>query len=1261
MKQTKVDVIIPAYNYGHFLDECLESVTSQVFEDFQVTLIDNASNDDTQQRAEVWAQKDSRIHYVRNEKNLGFHGSVEKALAMTNADLVVILPVDDAWGPLFLQSTVTALMENPEAVMAYTDWKIVTDDLDANYQRVHIPHTQSGLVNDRDLLVMHNWVPLSFGVFRRKEFEQAGAINPLLSSLGDYELWLRMAAIGPFYYCHDVQGFLREHDKNWSKELGEKGQTSFEYIYVGDSIFAGRDRWPLHTRYLAKARQIQYLSGEKLTKVASRMCDSSDPIFSFELHECKAEFLCAAAEAALRNTEIGLKGSVGRYGSFSESIKLLDTVLKSDPEFSLAKELRDEFKSAELNTIYKTWIGLHSLQEIDGEIFAERMMTSWKAQPVFHCVLFLMSGEDTLLADTLDSIAGQMYQQWKITVIAEKPAPDTLWDEMDQLQWVEFKDDQNPYELLNQLVESNSADWVSFIEPGAQFEPQAFLNFGDYINLHDEWDLIYSDEDIIDERGERLEPKFKPDFNLDLLRSSHYIGNACFIKKSALKKVEGFSAYPQAEVQDVVFKIVEQFGESHIGHISEALYHAPASSQRVLDEEILKQVVQHHLDRSAIVAVATSGYLPNTVRVNYLYEEEPLVSIVIPNKDKYEFLERCLSSLFDKTDYAGFEVIVVDNNSSDTDVLSLYETYQSDTDKNIKVVEYSQPFNFSAMCNLGMQESQSEYVVFLNNDTEIVQAAWLKRLMIHAQREDVGAVGPRLVYPETGVLQHAGTVLGMGGIAGHPYAKHFTLTESDVMGRTQCDQNYSALTGSCMLVKRSVFDAAGGMDENEFPVFYGDVDLCLKMQSKGKRMVWTPYSTVVHFEGASQKNSSYQSLAKDEALLKSAFEGMVKKWLPQLVSDPAFNINLSLATADVQPDIYLPRNWDVNFYDRVRVLGLPLAGGSGDYRVIQPFEALSFAGLQQCEHYRYGGEGRKKIHMIEIARMQPDTIVFQAAIDNMQKDLAKDLDTNLPGIFKICSMDDLLTEVPEKSSVYKSQKRHFRDVRSRMREVLSYCDRLVVSTQPLADAYADMINDIKVVPNRLPRELWTHLKSHRGTSDKPRVGWVGAGQHYGDLEIIFDVIKQTAKEVDWVFMGMCPDEIKPFVKEFHDFVSIDIYPESMAKLNLDLAVAPLEIHNFNQAKSNLRLLEYGVMGWPVVCTDIYPYQTNNAPVTRVLNNTESWLEAIHSHLNDPDASTVAGKQLRKWVLQNYILEDHLDDWQESFSREGLIQPLAKVS
>lgn len=196
-----------------------------------------------------------------------------------------------------------------------------------------------------------------------------------------------------------------------------------------------------------------------------------------------------------------------------------------------------------------------------------------------------------------------------------------------------------------------------------------------------------------------------------------------------------------------------------------------------------------------------------------------------------------------------------------------------------------------------------------------------------------------------------------------------------------------------------------------------------------------------------------------------------------------------------------------------------------------------------------------------------------------------------------------------------------------------------------------MIDDIQVVPNRLPRQPWAELKSRRNQGDKPRVGWAGAQQHHGDLAIITDVVKATSEEVDWIFMGMCPDELQSYIKEFHPFVSIDQYPQKLASLNLDLAVAPLEIHPFNEAKSNLRLLEYGILGWPVICTDIYPYQTLNPPVTRIDNDSGSWLAAIRQKLADKQALADEGQALRNWVMEHYILEDHLQQWAEALLSE----------
>ena len=249
---------------------------------------------------------------------------------------------------------------------------------------------------------------------------------------------------------------------------------------------------------------------------------------------------------------------------------------------------------------------------------------------------------------------------------------------------------------------------------------------------------------------------------------------------------------------------------------------------------------------------------------------------------------------------------------------------------------------------------------------------------------------------------------------------------------------------------------------------------------------------------------------------------------------------------------------------------------------------------------------------------------------------------------RILTIDDLLTELPRKHPSYKQG---YKDGRQRLRKNLSQLHRAVVSTRPLADLCAEMIDDVRIMPNCLEWSLWGDVAPLRLPRKKPRVGWAGAQQHLGDLELIYPVVEALADEVDWIFMGMCPDALKPFVHESHDFErDFTAYPKALARLDLDLAIAPLEIHAFNEAKSNLRLLEYGAMGWPVICTDILPYRTDNPPVSRLPNDAAKWIEAIRERVADRDALAREGDALREWVKRHYLLENRLDEWLSAFLR-----------
>lgn len=988
---------------------------------------------------------------------------------------------------------------------------------------------------------------------------------------------------------------------------------------------------------------IQKQSGLPLLSIAQSMLDKKGDIFSSS--KDRELFLISVCKAAFDSITQRCINTINHEDQ-AEIKDLLSILL--DPkriidQKPLALQLREEIHTWQKNKYFQHWINNHALMEIDAQLHAERML-QWTSKPTFHLFMFMFEGEQHLLADTIDSLGQQFYQNWKLTVIADTPSPDVMFEELDILQWLMLPTQVTPYDFLNTIISSSSAEWVAFISAGACFEPQMWLQFGDYINLYSQKAAFYCDDDLINDAGDRSQPRFKPDFNLDLLRSQDYIGTI-ICKRTLFEAVNGFDKVPGHENLSLAFKVYEQVGAEGIGHIADVLMHLPETVLALHSTQMSLHAVQLHLNRQKSSAIVEQGLINNTLRVNYKWPTSPKVSIIIPTKDKLEFLRPCVDAALTKNNYPNFEIIIVNNLSEDPDTFEYFQQLTELSESNIRVVDYPHPFNYAAISNLAAEKANGEYLLFLNNDTEALHPEWLERMMSHAQRPEVGIVGAKLVYPETGLIQHAGLILGMDHIADHLFLG-LDIKESGYMGRAQCDQNLSAVTGACLLIRKSVYEQVGGMDEENFAVSYNDVDLCLKVRHAGLLVNWTPYAVLVHHESMTQTSEFKKGADQSKKVERFQKErkNMLKKWLQEIANDPAFNRNLSLAHRECLIESAIPTNWDINFSDRTKILGLPLNGGSGEYRIIQPFNGLSHSGMAQCEYYRFKKDKSRPLMISEFARIAPNTVIFHAAINDIQLQQLEQLKEFLPNIFRIYTIDDLLTNVPEKSSAFKAVKRHFSDAKPRLRRALSASDRLIVSTQPLADLCADMIDDIKVIPNRLPRDPWLSLSSLRMQGNKPRVGWAGAQQHQGDLAIMNDVVKATANEVDWIFMGMCPEEIKPYVHEYHDFVPIDEYPAKLASLNLDLAIAPLEIHPFNIAKSNLRLLEYGVLGWPVICTDIYPYQTNNPPVIRVSNDVEAWVAAIRQILADKAALADAGSALKSWVLEHYILEDHLDEW-----------------
>lgn len=926
----------------------------------------------------------------------------------------------------------------------------------------------------------------------------------------------------------------------------------------------------------------------------------------------------------------------------------------SDEEFEDLKALQIMFLARPLKAgesaeegpqdFYQLWQLGHSYLKRDALWVAERL-EAMGDQPRFHLAVIVPDGGTERLANNIRSLAHQFYPDWRLTIISAEPAHSEVAD-TPALSWMQSAPEAW-LETANQALIEAPADWVGIFEAGDKLAPHALFAFADLIERHPGYGVLYSDEDQVDDKDVHGAPFFKTDFNPEMLRAAPYVvGGLMLLKHDLFRELGGFRAEMEGvEAYDLLLRAWDRLGDNGIGHVADILYHRHRDGGHCRrDGEAVavchRQALMEHLARRGLDADLEEGLLPGTLHVRYRVAGIPKVSILIPTRNQVEMLRRCLTSLIDTTAHANYEILVLDNGSDEADAKEYLGQLRALNSPDLRVLDMPGPFNFSAMNNRAAREARGEYLLLLNNDTAVLDKGWLTEMLGLAQQANVGAVGAKLYYPD-GRIQHAGVILGMNDTpADHPFIDH--PAESDgYFGRAKLPQDFSAVSAACMLIKRALYMELGGLDEDRFQVSYNDVDFCLRLRRQGYRVVFTPHAWLLHEGSISQRGTVEAKAHADKAArFREEQDRFYDAWRREVAFDPAYNRNLSTHGRDFLIEISPALAWDPDWRPRPRVLAHPADRfGCGEYRVIAPMRALNDAGRIM------GWETGNYLSVPEIFRLEPDTILLQRQVDPHQLELIERYIRH-SNAFRVYEIDDLITNIPIKSI----RKKHFveqKDLHKRFRKGLSMCDRFIVSTDYLAEQYKGYNDDIVVVPNYIERGRWGELSPSRRHGAKPRVGWAGSVTHDGDLAVIFDVVKATAKEVEWVFLGMCPDVIRPHVAEYHKGVNLEDYPAKLASLDLDLAVAPLEDVPFNHGKSHLRLLEYGVLGYPVVCTDITPYR-GDYPVTRVPNRFKDWVEAIRSHVADRDELERQGDALRTHIQAHWMLEDHLDIWERAW-------------
>jgi len=937
-----------------------------------------------------------------------------------------------------------------------------------------------------------------------------------------------------------------------------------------------------------------------------------------------------------------------------EDLKALQIML-------LAKPLPAGAEAGLEQNFYQLWQLGHSYLKRDALWIAERMealAAKPAAKPRFHLAIIVPEGGEDRLANNIKSLGHQFYQDWRLSIVSADAAHPAMADAA-AITWIEAAP-ENHLAAANRALLEVPAEWVGMWEAGDKLAPHALFSYADKAARHPEVRVFYSDEDRVDTKDAHSSPFFKTDFNVEMLRAAPFVvGGLLLCRRDLFAELNGFDTDMEGvEAFDLTLRVWEKVGHfgigpgvighgiGHgIGHIADVLYHrhTEGGHSRRSGEEVAaahRRALEQHLFRCNLAAELEEGLLPGTFHVRYPVIGDPLVSILVPTKNQVDFLKRCLTSLIEGTGHANCEILVLDNGSDEPEAVAYLNELKALNSPRLRVLDCAGPFNFSAMNNRAAHEARGDYLLLLNNDTAVLHEDWLAEMLGFAQQADVGAVGAKLFYPD-GRIQHAGVILGMNDApADHPFIDH-TAEEEGYFGRLKLTQEFSAVTAACMLVRRSLYLELGGLDEQRFQVSYNDADFCQRLRRKGYRNVFTPHARLLHEGSVSQRGEVEERVHAAKVERFAAEQNrFFDAWRHDVAFDPAYNRNLSTHGRDFLIEIAPALAWDPEWRPRPRVLAHPADRfGCGEYRVIAPMRALNDAGRIM------GWDTGNYLTPPELFRMEPDVILLQRQVDPHQIELVERYIRHSKA-FRVYEIDDLITNIPIRSI----RKQHFveqKDLHKRFRKGISMCDRFIVSTDYLAEQYKGYSGDIVVVRNYIERARWGELKPERRQREKARVGWAGSVTHDGDLAVIFDVVKATAKDVDWVFFGMCPDAIRAYVAEFHPGVGLEDYPAKLASLALDLAVAPLEDVPFNHGKSHLRLLEYGVLGYPVVCTDLTPYR-GDYPVTRVPNRFRDWVEAIRGHVADRDELARRGDTLREYINAHWILEDHLDIWQQAW-------------
>lgn len=537
---------------------------------------------------------------------------------------------------------------------------------------------------------------------------------------------------------------------------------------------------------------------------------------------------------------------------------------------------------------------------LDKKNFERQRKTVFSQKTKFSLIVAICNPSTKELQETIASVLLQTFENWELCLadISNNQRVQQICEKIQKqdsrVKYKRFSQSTKKADALNEAAKNSAGNYISLLDCGDLLHPSALFETMAAI-CKSKADFIYTDEAVFKSPNLRniVSTNFKPDFSPDYFNSMNYIHRFSTFTKKLFKEVGGFDInYKDAQDYDLFFRIFEKTNK--IAHIAKCLYYCRSAKKNLAkpaNNEDEKTAIKNHFARTKTNASVLDGKAPKTYKIEYKLEDKPLVSILIPSCDHSQTLKKCVDSIEKLSTYKKYEIIIIENNSKESETFSYYNSLKAD--RKIKIVKWPGKFNYSAINNFGAKYAKGEYILLLNNDIEVITPSWLEEMLMFAQRKDVGGVGAMLYYPSD-KIQHSGVILGVRGLADHSH-KFFPRGSLGYANRLSVAQDLTCVTAACLMIPTKVFKQVEGLDES-FEVAFNDIDLCMRIRKAGRLIVWTPFAELYHYESESRGK---EDTPQKEARFNCEIKRFQERWKSELLAgDPYYNPNLTLASSD---------------------------------------------------------------------------------------------------------------------------------------------------------------------------------------------------------------------------------------------------------------------------------------------------------------------------------------------------------------------------